>query len=173
MRAIGFRATPTDVYYAIIDGDPGNYTVTALDTVHVPGALLPPNQLHFLRTVLLDVMEDFGVTRAGLRTAENTAPKRSIFRDNVEGVIQELLATSAVEWYFAGQKARIASLLGYTDRRIISKYIDGEETPPFATSWGQKNKEEREAILAACAAINGGPMPATGGVALAGIGGKA
>ena len=22
--------------------------------------------------------------------------------------------------------------------------IDGEETPPFATSWGQKNKEERE-----------------------------
>lgn len=174
MRAIGFRATPTDIHYAVVEGDPGAYDVVALDAVRVPAALLPPNQLHFLRTVLLDVMEEYQVTRAGLRTAETTARAPSVFRYNVEGVVQELLASSTVDWYFAGAKARIASLLGYADRKTVTKFCDGDDAPPVATEWAQHSKEQREAILAACAAVNGGnPNGAAAGSTLAGVGGKA
>lgn len=172
MRAIGFRATPTDIYFAIVDGAVGDYTVLAQDAVHVPAALLPPNQLHFLRTVLLDVMEEYGVACAGLRTSEPIALRHSTFRGNVEGVVQELLASSAAAWYFAGQKARIASLLGVT-QPVLTAWIDKDAGPPFATDWGGYGKEEREAILTACAALNGSPAEPPAEAILNGIGGKA
>jgi len=171
MRAIGLRASPTVVTYAVVDGADDKYEVTSLDVVEVPRALLAPNQLHFMRTVLLDVMEEFEVTRAGLRIAENTARSRSVFRDNLEGVIQELLASSSVEWYFAGQIARIASMLGYTDRTVIRRMVDGDETPPSSTGWSNYSKEQREAFLVACAAIKGSGLTVASSP-LAGVGGK-
>jgi len=112
MRAIGFRASPTGVVFAIIEGEVGPsaspFKVLAGDAVPIPAALWPPNQLHFVRTVLLDVMEEFGVERAGLRLTEYLAGKSHPFRDNIEGVIQELLASSDVAWYIAGRNATLA-----------------------------------------------------------------
>lgn len=170
MRSIGFRAAPTKVTYAIVDGDGDAYSIITIGELPIPAALLPPNQLHFLRTVLLDIMRDFQVGRAGLRLAEMTPGGTDPFRTNVEGVLQELLASSQVRWYFSGRKDRLASLLTL-ERKQVTRMIDGEESPPYAVDWGKYDKASREAILAACAAIAGAP-----GVldahALAGVGGR-
>jgi len=157
MRAIGFRAAPAEVTYAIVEGDGDSFRILNTDALVVPPALLPPNQLHYLRTVLLDVMREYEVQLAGLRLAEGTAKKTFVFRANIEGVLQELLASSSVTWYFTGRKDRIASLLGYTDRTELTRLIDGDENPPYSDSWGTLSKNEREAILASCAAISGRP----------------
>ncbi len=170
MRSIGFRAAPTQVTYAIVDGDGGAYNIITVEALPVPAALLPPNQLHFLRTVLLDVMRDFRVVRAGLRLAEMTPGGADPFRTNVEGVLQELLASSQVRWYFSGRKDRLASLLTL-ERKQVTRLIDGDEAPPYAADWGTYDKASREAILAACAAIAGAPGVMDAHV-LAGVGGR-
>jgi hypothetical protein len=82
MRSIGFRAAPTQVTYAIVEGDGSTFTIITLGNLPVPAALLPPNQLHFLRTVLLDVMRAFQIVRAGLRLPEMTPGGADSFRTN-------------------------------------------------------------------------------------------
>ncbi|MCC6243020.1 MAG: hypothetical protein IT353_09280 [Gemmatimonadaceae bacterium] len=170
MRSIGFRAAPTQVTYAIVEGDGSTFTIITLGNLPVPAALLPPNQLHFLRTVLLDVMRAFQIVRAGLRLPEMTPGGADSFRTNAEGVLQELLASSQVQWYFTGRKDRIASLLTI-ERKAVSRLMDGDEAPPYATDWASYDKATREAILAACAAIAGAPGVLDAHV-LAGIGGR-
>lgn len=172
MRAIGFRAAPSTVTYAIGDGDgtSGLFTLVACGELPIPAALLPPNQLHFVRTVLLDVMRGYQVRRAGLRLAEMSRGPTNLFRSNVEGVLQELLASSQVRWYFTGRKDRIASLLS-EDRKAITRFIDGDAAPPYSMEWAQHGIETREAILAACAALAGAPGVLDAHV-LQGVGGR-
>lgn len=154
MRAIGFRVAPKTVTYAVVEGTADEAAVIVVDEVPVPSALWPPNQLHFVRTVLLDVMEEYGVERAGLRLAEGVATPVPA-RLYLEGVLQELLASSGVTWYFAGNKARIAKFLGFgSDQPRLSAMIDGDTAPAWDESrWASYGKEEREAILAAWAAL--------------------
>jgi hypothetical protein len=117
----------------------------------VPPALEPPAQLNFVRTTLLDIMDEYEVQRAGIRVAEYNARQISWFRRNLEGVIQELLAAGSVPRYFAGPIATIASHLG-EDRKTVKSYMDGE---PFlgVERWSQSKLEERESVLAATAAL--------------------
>ena len=170
MRSIGFRAAPSGVTYAIVEGDGSTFNIVELNSLPVPAAMLPPNQLHFLRTVLLDVMRDFKVVRAGLRLAERSIGSVDTFRVNVEGVLQELLASSQVQWYFTGRIDRLASLLN-TERTSISRLIAGDDSPPYASDWASCSKETREAVLAACAAIAGAPSVLDAHV-IGGVGGR-
>ena len=156
MRAIGFRASATGISYAIVEHDGDGFSVVNADKVLVPRALHRPNQLHFLRTVMLDIMQEYQVERAGLRIAE-MAPShnnKTEFRTNVEGVLQELLASSHVTKYFAGRKDRMASLLKLTDRKEITEIIDGNRSPAFVADWTTHSSDHREAILAGCAALS-------------------
>lgn len=161
MRAIGFRASPTGVTFAIVEGeaapDASTFRVLSVDVVPIPAALWPPNQLHFVRTVLLDVIEEFSVERAGLRLTEFIAGKSYPFRDNIEGVIQELLASSAVAWYVAGRNATLGAKLGLEDKTLFKRYCEGDATPDFVDDWASLKDADREAVLAAVAALRGGP----------------
>lgn len=171
MKGIGFRSSPSAVTYAVVEGHRDSYKILALEKLAVPQALQPPNQLHFVRTVLLDVMEDFGVTRAGLRVPESVALKTILARTYIEGVIQELLASSNVERYFTGQKSTLAALLGISDRNQITRWIDGLESPPFSSEWVSFAADEREAVLTACASVAGSPDEFTT-AALTGVRGR-
>jgi hypothetical protein len=159
MRAIGFRASPKHVTFAVVEGPPGQgaspYSLVAADVVTVPPALHPPDQLHFIRTVLLDVMEEFNVQRAGLRLAEPIAKASYPFRDNIEGVIQELLASSAVEYHVAGINSRLTAKLGLGDKTLFKSFCDGTASPEFITKWSEIKPEYREPVLAAVAALRG------------------
>lgn len=159
MVAIGFRVSPSQVTYALVQGTPPDFSVLDVSAVQVPPALSPPRQLQFVRTALLDVMEEYGTTRAGLRLAELTARRTHPFRLNLEGVIQELMTSSAVDRFVAARINTIAALLGETDRTVIKRLVAGELAPPYATNWGGLTEDEREAVLVAIAAASAGGKP--------------
>ncbi|MFL5612426.1 MAG: hypothetical protein ACJ796_02045 [Gemmatimonadaceae bacterium] len=143
--------------YAIVRGDvSAGFALVNTSVVFIPPALETPRQLQFVRTTLLDIMDEYAVTRAGLRVAEGLV-RRNPFRLNLEGVVQELLASSQVELYVAGPIATIASLLGERDRKRIKRLIAGEEAPDFSAQWAQFSEEEREAILVAVSACRATP----------------
>jgi hypothetical protein len=102
----------------------------------------------------LDVIGEYDVSRAGIRTAEPTAQTKDSLRLNIEGVIQELLASGAVVAYFAGPIARIAGVLDVTPRSDVKRYIAGELTYPGMEHWADYSTEGREALLVALAALN-------------------
>jgi hypothetical protein len=153
--AIGLRASPTQVTFAIVVKDGEVPVIRAVDVVTVPRALGLPDQLRFIRTTLLDIMEEFDVERAGLKLVENTAPGRHEFRLNLEGVVQELLASSNVDRYFAGRIDRLAALLGEPSRPRVKRYIQGGEVYAEVAEWeNYHGSEERESLLAAFAALS-------------------
>jgi hypothetical protein len=155
MVSIGYRVSPTKVTFAIVHGSPAQgFSLVNASAVNIPPALETPRQLQFIRTTLLDVMDEYAVTRAGLRLAEHTAKQKNPFRLNLEGVIQELLASSNVERFVSGPIATIASLLGLCDRKMVKALIAGEESPAYAVDWAGLTGDEREAVLMAVAAAS-------------------
>ena len=173
MRAIGFRANPNHVTYAVVEGEASplaeDFTVVSTGAVPVPKALWVPEQLHFIRTVLLDVMDDLEVTRAGIRLTESVALSRSEFRDNIEGVIQELLASSTVESYVAGGNGVLSARLGLSDKKLFKQYCKGEKAPEFAKGWATLKLEQREAVLAAIASLRSESVASSTTIAIAGM----
>lgn len=149
--ALGLRAHPRYIRFAVVEhGDP--LALRIVSSLVLPVALHAPEQLAFARTALLDVIREFGVDCAGIRSTEPFAGSGHIPRVHLEGVIQELLGAGAVPRYFVGPLARMGGLLGMklTDTRRL---IDGELPWPAVPAWGAYHKEEREAILAAVAAL--------------------
>ena len=156
MVSIGFRVSPSKVTYAIVRAATGTFALVDVAVVHVPPALETPRQLQYIRTTLLDILEEHAATRAGLRVAESTARRKVPFRLNLEGVVQELLASSNVERFVAGPIATMAALLGLRDRTLVKQLISGASRPAFCANWTELEEEEREAVLMAVAAANAG-----------------
>lgn len=154
MRAIGLRATPSAVTYAVVEASatPGEVELLTVGSLPLPQALDLPDRLSLVRTTILDIITEFDARRAGIRLIESIAQTKSVERLNLEGVIQELLSSSGVEGYFAGAIARIGALLGETDRTQVKRYFEGEE---FMTvdDWKRRSTEEREAIVTAVASL--------------------
>src|SRR5438093_9078056 len=144
MDAIGFRVSPKSVTYAIVRGPvEGSFTLVQVGEVCVPSALETPRQLQFVRTALLDIIEEHSVSRAGLRLTETTAVRVDPFRLNMEGVVQELLASSSVERFVAGRIVTIAALLGERDRKIVKKLVEGRKPTYLTANWDQLDEKER------------------------------
>lgn len=163
--AIGFRVDPKKVTYAVVSGPAadGKFTLVRNGEVRVPYALYAPRQLRFIRTTLLDIIEETGSTRAGLRTIESLAKRKDPFRLNLEGVVQELLASSDVERFVAGPIATIASHLGEDDRAVVKEYIEGTRPQLVKTDWDALDVLEREAVLVAlCAGLSSTNQGKTG-----------
>jgi hypothetical protein len=153
--ALGLRVAPTQVTFAVASQEGDTRLVRTVDVVKVPRALQLPDQLRFVRTTVLDVIEEFGVTRAGLKLVENTARGRHEFRFNLEGVMQELLASSPIECFFTGRIDRLTALLGETSRPRVKRYINGEEPYTHIATWEEYSTPvERESVLAALAALS-------------------
>lgn len=149
-RAMGIRASPRRVHYAIVEGA-DNYEILTVASVVVPPALALPEQLHFVRTTLLDLMAEYGVRRAGIRLTEPNARSTAVVRLSLEGVIQELLSSSNVEFYFAGAIATISAHLGEKDRSTVKRYFEGQVFMGL-DAWGDYSREQRESIVTAVAA---------------------
>lgn len=152
MISIGFRASPDAVHYAVLAQEEDAVVVRNVSLIVVPAALHVPEQLRFIRTTLLDVIADYRADRAGIRTAEPIARGLGAARLNIEGVIQELLASGETSTYFAGPIAKIAGLLKLKPS-LVKNYMKGSETYPGSGQWAEYSVEGREAVLAARAAL--------------------
>lgn len=151
MNAMGIRVKPSEVTFAILDGQ--DKRIINVETIKIPKALSTPDSLKYIRNNILDVIREYEVHQAGLRTTESSAKTLSVSRIEIEGVIQEAFASSALSSYYCGQISTIASRVGI-ERADFKKYVDGLKMFAGVENWAELGHEEREAVLAALGAAN-------------------
>ena len=83
MITMGLRAAPKYITFAIFDGRAAN--VVNVEDIHVPAAFDWPVALKYVRSSILDVLREYGVEKAGVRTTEPMAQSLSIERIQIEG----------------------------------------------------------------------------------------
>ncbi|MCH2232186.1 MAG: hypothetical protein MK105_17760 [Crocinitomicaceae bacterium] len=152
-KTIGIRVTPSTIYYSVITELDDGIEITILDKVNNPKALIIPEQLKFLRNTLCDIINEFKIKKACIRIAESTAQSTNINRVYIEGIIQELFASSTIENYFVGQISNISSNLGI-DRGDFKPYAEGKNDFLNIEDWKSHSLEQRESIMAAVSALN-------------------
>lgn len=150
VTTIGFRASPTDVSFAVFDGDQRN--VVNIEILRIPTAFSEPDGLKFVRSNVLDILREYDVAYAGIRTTEPSAQSINLRRVQIEGVIQEAFASSLLKGFYAGPIAVIARRLG-VDRTRFLPMVAGENDLEIE-GWGALSNKSREALLAAIGAAN-------------------
>ena len=156
-RSIGLRATPNRIWISVIEAvEPGRLEQLVSTSLPVPEALRRSEQLRFVRQAVADTIAEYEAVVAGIRLVESVAKSISVPRLHLEGVIQELLASSTVKRHFYGPIATIARLLG-EPRQVVKGYIDGLSFRDIE-GWSQMKPEQRESILVAVAAQSLEPM---------------
>jgi len=158
-RAIGLRVYANrQVFYTIIESDDvGNLVYRDISYINVPLSLDIPERLNFIRNTILDVILEYDIKLAGIRVSEMTRTfnQTAIERFNLEGVIQECLASSGVVSYIAGRIGQI-SALAKIPQANFKKLAAGEMVFEFFKSdrgWDKLSLEERESSITCFAAL--------------------
>lgn len=149
MNKIGIRVSPKAIYYCIYNAE--NSEVVNIDKMVVPLSLEVPERLKYIRLNLLDIIREYGVKKAGIRTIEPNAKSPSVDRIHIEGVIQEAFASSNLESYYVGQISNISSRVGI-ERSRFKPLVDKDEQFSDFEGWKDLTKEQREAALCAIGA---------------------
>lgn len=154
MITIGIRATPKKIFYSIVDGnDIDDFNIISNDALVVPVALDVPRSLAYIRTNFLSILNEYNVEFAGIRVLEGNSPTKDMFRINLEGVLQEMLAYSGVKRYYLGRLATFGMHLGHNST-LIKEFIDKKNEIIDIPSWNAiKDKEQRESLITAIAAL--------------------
>ncbi|MGR2682601.1 hypothetical protein [Chromobacterium haemolyticum] len=150
MRAIGIRAAPKAVTFAVYDDT--LKAVINIEDIKIPIAFTVPDSLKYVRNNLLDILREYEVERAGVRITEPNAQSPSHERIQLEGVIQEAFASSSVCAYYVGQISSISARL-QIDRADFKRYIDGTLEWDIER-WGDMSNAQREAVLCAIGACH-------------------
>jgi hypothetical protein len=151
MITIGIRAEPTAVTFAIYDTV--ERAVRNVEELKIPLAFSWPDALKYVRHNILDVLREYNVEKAGIRTNEPVGKaKPSTERVQIEGVIQEAFASSEVIGFYSGPIATIASRAGIV--RDDFKRMVANEIQPDIEGWGDLSTNAREALLCAMGAEN-------------------
>lgn len=148
---LGVRASPSEVTFCVLD--PEKRTIRNISSIVVPKALSTPEQLKHIRLHILDILREYKVTHAGIRTLEATAQSVPVTRVQIEGVIQEAFASSDIQSYYVGQISNISAKAGIP-RTDFKPLVDGSKTLEGFDGWEDLSKEEREASLCAMGASN-------------------
>lgn len=151
--AIGIRANPNEINYCVIKGNEDEFEVVLIDRVVNPKSLELPEQLKFIRNTFSDIINENEVEIACIRITESNARRINTSRMYIEGVIQELIASSTIENYYVGQISNISANLGI-DRTDFKPYAEGKKTFLDMDIWGDLSKEERESVMASVSTLN-------------------
>ena len=151
MITMGLRAAPTFVTFAIFDSEAGN--IVNVEDIRVPEAFDWPIALKYVRSSVLDVLREYGVEKAGVRTSEPIAQSLSVERIQIEGVIQEAFASSGLVRYFAGPIAVGSSFLR-VDRASFKPMTKNGRNDMRIDGWADMSEVRREAVLYAMGASN-------------------
>lgn len=146
---LGLRASPTEVTFTVFDEE--SNSIVTIDQIKVPKVLESPEALKHIRFNILDIIREYSITNAGIRITESSSQQLSIERIQIEGVIQEAFASSALKSYYTGQVSNISKRIGI-DRKTFKPFIDGEQNFDDVEGWGKLSKNERESVLCALGA---------------------
>lgn len=148
MITIGIRAAPKVVTFVVFDTV--MHAIVNVEALRVPIAFSTPDALKYVRSNLLDILREYEVSRAGIRTTESNARSVNIARIQLEGVIQEAFASSSLQYYYVGQISSIAARLNIP-RTDFKLYVDGKKSWNVE-GWDNLGLEPREAMLCAIGA---------------------
>lgn len=157
MKAIGIRASNTYVCFSVVEKtDDKMFEVINIEHLKIPNALDFPQQLKYLRNVILDILREYSIKRAGIRVVEGNSDNKSMKRMQIEGVIQEAFASSLVQAYFIGRSnsiiARMRPLLDA--KKEFKNFIKTNSTCEFISNWREcSNNDKKESTLVGVAAL--------------------
>lgn len=154
VNSIGIRATPKEVYFAIVKEQEGVCQLHVVDKVILPKTLSYPEKLQYLRGLLVDIIAEFNITNACIRITESTAERTSTKRVSLEAVIQELIASSCIVKYKTIRKQSMASLLDLESSELTDFICKKRESVKGINIGDLYNSQEREAILSAYCALH-------------------
>ena len=100
LKTIGIRVSPSEVTFSIYDTEENS--IINIEKIAIPNALSTPERLKYVRCNILDTLREYDVEKAGVRLSEPSARTISIERVQIEGVIQEAFASSALDNYYYG-----------------------------------------------------------------------
>lgn len=155
MKSIGIRATPKEIYFAIVEQkEEEENNVITIDKLILPLSLEIPDRLNYVRKTIIDIINQYEVTKAGIKVTEGNAQRLSIERISIEAIIQELFSSCSVQKYFGGNISKISRLLGISNNGDLKKIIKGESIPEDLEFLRNNSETERESVLSALAALN-------------------
>jgi len=152
ISAIGIRANPNAIYYCVLNSSDVDVEIKIIDQIVIPKSLEVPEQLKYVRNTFKDIFDENKIKNACIRITESNAQRVNIPRIYLEGVIQELIASSTIEKYFVGQISNISPKLGI-ERAEFKPFVKGEADFKGLAIWKELDEVSREAVLAAFASI--------------------
>ena len=152
MNIIGIRSSPTKIFFSIVTIEEESFSFINQELL-IPVSFDTPQKLKYVRKTMLDIFNEYNIIKAGIRVTEPSADAND-FRIMLEGIIQELIASSKAEIYFTGVKASIGSKLGIPNDGTISEVMDGNQPFNEIPDWKELSKEYRECLMVAFAALN-------------------
>lgn len=158
MNSIGFRVSPTEIFYSIVENKDEGYEFVSISNLKIPTSLDIPNQLSYIRNTISTILTQYKISFAGIKliegNARGTINNSLIFRFNVEGVILELLSNSLIKKYFLGIASNISSILNIekgNPQEMLKKIIDIEK---YKTDDNKKiSALYKDSIIVALAAL--------------------
>ncbi|HEX3147137.1 MAG TPA: hypothetical protein VHR66_03590 [Gemmataceae bacterium] len=149
MKAIGFRADPNALYWAVVSDGP--LQRVASGKLPAPAKYEEPAALSWYRTEVRNLIDEFSPDCAGVRYPEPSARVRYVVsahaRVRIEGVVLEAIDSKALP-VLVGANATISSKL---ESKSAKAYLD---TSSFrGIDWTALSDEIRQAVLVAAAAI--------------------
>jgi hypothetical protein len=152
MNSIGIRVSPKVIYYSIVYFSELTFSISNQELT-IPVSFDTPQKLKYVRKTMLDIFNEYHIKLAGIRITEPVANPDN-FRVMLEGTIQELIASSKVERYFAGATSSIASKLGIPNDGMVAELVKGDQVFQEISDWNTFSSMHKEAVLCAFAVNN-------------------
>lgn len=153
MKSIGIRVTPKKIYYTLAELKEDKVQLLFTDSIIVPVSMKRPDSLNYIRKSFFDIINQHFIKLACIKATEGNSKNLNIERLYIEGVVQELFSGSSIEKYYVANHSMMSKLLGV---KSFKKLLNNESVPDEYELIVQErmNKESKESIFAALAALN-------------------
>jgi len=151
MRAIGFRAEPSALNWAVVEGPSAPSILIDADVLKAPETYSEASGLKWFREKVYLLIDSYSPGIAAVKSAETFMPRPPLAtlyqRCRVEGVVIEALNSRGIEAVI-GPFSTVSSGLGTTSAKQYLKRDDMR-----GLDWRKYKGNRREAILVAVSAL--------------------
>ena len=156
-NGLGIRVGTKEIYYSIIEEKNDKYEIVSVSRVLIPAMLDTPNQMSFIKSIFLTMINQYKITSIGLKRIETnvigglTCAIES--RLNFEGVLMELFTENSVKNYFLGRSSNTSSVLG-VEQTQVAKLFDNFYKSDFKTDYNTVLTDyNKESVVMALASL--------------------
>ncbi len=154
MKSIGFRAEPSSVSWAVVEGSTAAPILNGADKLKAPASFDEAAALKWFREQTQRLVQAYSPNVAVVRSPETFFPHQPKYlplyqRCRVEGVLVETLHSCGVQ-VLTGPMATISGKLG---SKAAKHYLPSDDFRGL--DWSKCDDKKREAILAAASALPG------------------